>query len=340
MNTVENATGYSEATESARLARVPLSHMSIEVGHFYMNDLTNGEDRIRTQFRRIVPLVGAYTEIAKSEYGPRARVSTCFLIDDYFRSDTNPGEILRKLLGIADECGLRIDYLAREAGCFEVPVAGPEGVSVSRIPLADMVRSRIVPEPYEGTNGRRPPTMESGWLCNGKRANEGDSGQAMHEEAYTPPEELGRREHSIFLDVEMWSRRTKVNGRADGHTKWSCPYLASIWQLLRLGMLRMQGAPIVEPQPWGPGDEWPDNWWDMPAVLQLNPKAKPFAAYRSISLLPKRYLKIEAAVQLILDHIQLDDDVVDQIVSRGREEGITLPRKVTDRIGHVLLDGV
>ncbi|MGN2636263.1 SCO2522 family protein [Nocardia takedensis] len=337
---MENAPGYSEATEHVRTSAVPLSHVSIEVGHFYMHDLTNGVDRIKAQFRRIVPLVAAFTESAKAEYGPNPRVSTCFLIDDYFRTDTKPAEILGRLLDAAAETGLRIDYLAREAGCWEVPAVVQAGVLKSpEIKLAELVRGRIVAEPEEGTNGRRPPTAESGWLCNGKRANDSRPGQAMHpDEPYEPPEEFGRREHSIFLDVEMWATVLK-NRRTEVGTKWSCPYLASIWQLLRLGMLRYEGRPIAEPQPWVLGSRWPDNWWEMPTVLQLEPRAKPFAAYQSLSILPQRYVGIEHAVRVILDHVQLDDEVVDQIVGRGRDEGLTVPRKVTERLGHMLLAG-
>lgn len=325
-----------------RVARVPLSHVSIEVGHFYMNDLGNGEDRIKAQFRRIAPLVAAFTASAQAEFGPRARVSTCFLVDDYFRHDTDPGEILGKLLHAAGECGVTIDYLAREAGCWETPAALPGASSEQRLQLAEMVAARIVAEPPEGSTGRRPPTAESGWLCNGRRASDDEPGQAMHHRTYEPPEELGRREHSIFLDVQMWSKHTKkVNGQNEVHTKWSCPFLASIWQLLRLGMLRYEGAAIVEPKLWKPGDGWPQQWWEMPAVVQLNPRAKPFAAYRSLSLLPQRYLGIEHSVRVILDHIDLDDEVVDQIVGRGLEEEVPVmvSRKVTERLCHVLLDG-
>ncbi|WP_406265051.1 SCO2522 family protein [Nocardia sp. NBC_00881] len=331
--------GYSEATERTRIAQVPLSHLSIEVGHFYMNDLNNGEERIRAQFRKVAPLVTAFTAAAKAEFGPRARVSTCFLIDDYFRHDTDPSEILGQLLGAAAHCGVTIDYLAREAGCWETP-SGSTGER--RIQLAEMVAARIVAEPPEGSTGRRPPTAESGWLCNGRRASDDEPGQAMHRLPYEPPEEFGRREHSIFLDVQMWTKQTKkVNGRAEVHTKWSCPFLASIWQLLRLGMLRYDGEPVVDPQLWRPEDGWPQHWWEMPAVVKLNPQAKPFAAYRSLSLLPQRYLGIEHAVRVILDHIDLEEEVVDQVIARGTDEDVPImvPRKVTERISHLLLDG-
>ncbi|WP_216908050.1 SCO2522 family protein [Nocardia noduli] len=337
---MEHAPGYTEATEHARVSAVPLSHLSIEVGHFYMHDLTAGPGPIKAQFRRIAPLVRALTEIAEDDFGENPRVSTCFLIDDYFRRDTVPERILDDLLGAADECGLRIDYLAREAGCWEVPAVVRDGVvRTPAIALAEHVRGRIVQEPQVGHNGTRPPASESGWLCNGKRESGGKPGQSMHaDEPYEYPEEFGRREHSIFLDVEMWNLERTRRGAETG-TKWSCPYLASIWQLLRLGLLRYDGRPAVEPQPWSRDSPRHDSWWEMPSIIQLNPAAKPFAAYRSLSILPQRYVGIEYAVRVIMDHIRLDAEVVDQVVERGAREGITVPRRAAERLSHHLLPG-
>lgn len=336
--TVEHAPGYTEATEHARVSALPLSHLSIEVGHFYMDDLTEGVGRIRAQFRRIAPLVRALTDAAEYDFGPNPRVSTCFLIDDYFRRDTVPARILGDLLDTAEECGLRIDYLAREAGCWEVPEVVRNGVvRIPRIELAEHVRGMIVPEPPMGHNGTRPPVDESGWLCNGTRGTIDEPGQAMHpDEPYEFPEEFGRREHSIFLDVEMWNRERRR--RSEIGVKYSCPYLASIWQLVRLGMLRYEGRPVIEPQPWS-GEAWDDSWWDMPSVVQLNPSAKPFAAYQSLSILPQRYVGIEHAVRTILDHIKLDDEVVDQVVARGELEGVSVSRRAAERLSHYLLPG-
>ncbi|MET7769693.1 SCO2522 family protein [Nocardia sp. NPDC005366] len=334
---MDHIAGYSEATtEQARVSSVPLSHLSIEVGHFSMRELTSGVDRIRAQFRRVAPMVEALTTRAENEFGPRARVSTCFLIDDYSHGDTRPADVLEDVLTVARECGLTIDYLAREAGCWEVPEVVRDAVVLTpRIELAEMVRGRIVAEPEPGDNGRRPPTSVSGWLCNGKRAAGGDSGQAMHpDEPYEPPKEFGSREHSIFLDVELWRR-------AEGVMMWSAPYLSAIWQLLRLGVLRYEGRPVVEPQLCTVGGPWPEGWSEMPAVLQLDSRAQPFTAYHSFSILPLRSLGVEAAVRMILDHIHLDEEVVDQVVCRGEAEGVAVSRRVAERISHhhFLTDG-
>ncbi|MBF6339174.1 hypothetical protein IU450_25240 [Nocardia abscessus] len=330
--------GYSEATEQPRIASVPLSHLSIEVGHFYINDITSDIERVGAEFRRIVPLVSAFIESAKVQFGPNARVSTCYLIDDYFQPDTDPSVILAKLLDAAEENGLVIDYLARESGCWRA-AKFVDGVAFGEpIPVAEMVAARIVAEPAPPSTGRRPPTAESGWLCNGRRSSEDERGQAMRQRNYQPPEEFGRREHSIFLDVELWSRHV-----VDGVTvrRWSCPFLAAVWHLLRLGMLRYHGDAVVDPQPWRREDLTPRRWQDIPPVVQLNPSAAPFAAYKTLSMLPKRYIGIEHAVRLVLDHLDLDDDVVEQIITRGAEEvpPVPVPREVSERLSHLLLDG-
>ncbi|WP_207386904.1 SCO2522 family protein [Frankia sp. Cppng1_Ct_nod] len=327
MTTLE-VVAYSEASNQDNVRGMPLSHLSIEVGHFYMEDLLNGEERIRHQFQRLAPWV---TAAEKTVAADRPRISTCFLIDDYFYNSTNPKEILRKLITIGDECGVPIDYIAREAGCCVA-----DGV-----PLAELVAARLLPEPAPGTNGSRPPTHQSGWLCNGERSPETGTDQAMHTRPWEPPQEFGKRDHSIFLDVELWK---EIEDRVDGETMiqrtWSCPFLASIWHLLRLGMLRHFGEPVAQPhRVILETDEIPETWTELPAVMQVNPRAAPFSAYRSVSILPQRYLPIENAIKLILSHLSLDEPVTGQVIERGAREGLKIPRKVIDRISHVFIEG-
>lgn len=328
---------YIEAAAETKLDQIPLSHLSIEVGHIYMDDLINGVEQIRAQFRRVAPRVRAHTELAREEYGPTARVSTCFLIDDYFGAPSKPTDLIDQLLAVAQECDLRIDYLAREAACAIAPTyRDGEYVAGADMDLAAMVSECIVVEPDIESNGRRPPTVETGWLCNGRRSTANQPTQAMRVERYRPPEEFGCREHSVFLDVQLWSENAAVDGCS---ARWSCPYLAAIWLLLRLGMLRFDRKAVIEPVRWSEDRAWPQRWRELPAVIQLNPHAKPFAAYRALSILPQRYVGVEHAVRVILDHIALDEGVIEQTVARAAAEGITLPRLAPERIGHLLLDG-
>jgi hypothetical protein len=325
-----DSTTYSEATDQDRVRGIPLSHLSIEVGHFSMEDLLNGAERIRAQLQRVVPWSTAAATSVATRGGVSPRLSTCFLVDDYFRSDTNPADILDKLIPIATECGVSIDYLAREAGCCVA----------DDVPLAELTAARLLPEPTPGTTGSRPPTQESGWLCNGVRSPESDPGQAMRTQKWQPPQELGKRNHSIFLDVELWKEADKrAKGEVVTSRKWSCSFLASVWQLLRLGMLRHYGAAVAQPYPWPPGAKWPEHWDDLPAVIRLNPHAAPFAAYRTVSILPHSYLPIEHAVRVILGHLSLDDAVIGQVVEREAGEGLRVSSSVIDRVSYVFIEG-
>lgn len=314
-----------------------MSHVSIEVGHFFVSELRDSTEKIAAQFQRIAPLLEAFTELARQEFADaaggasRVRVSTCFLLDDYSQNDADPRQLVPKLLGIAEECGVRIDYLGSEAGCDKhLRRLHPE----PRIPLARMVADSIVAEPAPGSTGRRPPAAESGWLSNGERSSDHESGYAM-EVTYRPPMEFAARNHSIFLDVEMWRDHRETN-----EMLWSCPFLASVWQLLRLGMLRYEGKAVVDAEYWDPGREWPARWEEFPSVIRLQERAAPFAAFRSLSLLPQRYVGIEHAVHTILDHVELDPAVVGLITRRAREQGIVLTGDVTDRLAHFFLSTV
>ncbi|MFF2553654.1 SCO2522 family protein [Nocardia sp. NPDC058058] len=326
---------YRESSEESAVARLPMAHLSIEVGHFSLDEIVYETDKIRAEFRRAVPLVRAFTESARVEFGPEARVSTCYLADDYFQTDHKPAEVLDRLLGVAADAGLTIDYLARESGCHEAPAYSGGVVVGEPVPVAAMVAARLIAQPEEENtaNGRRPPTTESGWLCNGRREVAGRTRSAMHREEYRHPQEHGAREHSIFIDVELWK------DSVDKPRRWSCPFLAAVWQLLRLGMLRYEGAPVAEPQPWPDGRDWPATWQDLPPVVRLEAGAAPFTAYRTMSMLPKRYLPIEHAVRVILDHIAIDDTVAARVIAQGGAEDVAVPAKVVERVGHLLLEG-
>jgi hypothetical protein len=159
---------------------------------------------------------------------------------------------------------------------------------------------------------------------------------------WTPPSQNSAREHSIFLDVELWS---------DGETgrRWSCPMLAAVWQLLRLGVLRDQGRRIGTPKPIadvepvehghtpaGPGRSLPDKWADMPPIVQLNPDAAPFPAYRTLSVMSPEFIEVEHAVRLICSAVMPDSGAAEAITAAAEREHLTLPDAVVDRIGYIL----
>jgi hypothetical protein len=219
----------------------------------------------------------------------------------------------------AREAGLEIDYLARESGC-----ADADGVALARL-----VEDRLVADPPPDTNGSRPPVAEVGWLCNGQRSPASRAAEAMDAiPQWMPPIQNAARRHSIFLDVELWDWDEKI-----GRRTWSCPFLAAVWQLLRLGMIRHDGEDVAAAQQWE--GAFPNDWAELPAVTQLNPAAAPFSAYRTLSILSVRFLPIEHAVRTILSQIAVDRDVLGQVMTRSQGEGIELPLELVDRIDYV-----
>jgi hypothetical protein len=309
---------FREASAERRVQSLPLSHLSIELGHLYFEDFAAGLDSLRDHFARVAPWAHAAREIAaRGLAGRTPRISTCFLIDDYFGPSEPPAKVIPDLLAAAQAAGLEIDYLARESGCAEA-----DGV-----PLARLVEERIVADPPPDTTGSRPPPTETGWLCNGQRSPVAVADAAMAAiQRWTPPAQNAATRHSVFVDVELWDERR-------GERIWSCAFLAAVWQLLRLGLLRHHGAPVASAQQWD--EEMPADWARLPAVIRVNPAAAPFSAYRALSILEGRFLVTEHAVRTILSQIAVDPMVVAQVLERARGEGLTLSPEPVRRIDYV-----
>jgi hypothetical protein len=321
---------FRETSAEPRTESVPFSHLSLELGHLYMEDFAEGPSRLRRHFAAVRPWVdAARTGLAALPSGKRPRISTCFLIDDYFSRLSTPAELIPPLLEAAAEAGLTIDYLARESGCA---VADP--AHRDRAELAESVLHRLVESPPPGSNGFRPPVSRTGWLTNGRRAPSQRTSAALDATGvvWQPPSETDARGHSVFMDVELW------NGPEDDRT-WSCAFLASVWQLVRLGLLRDNGRAVLTPTPWD-DREFPAEWDALPPVLRLNPKAAPFTAYVTCSVLPARFLPVEHAVRVILDQVQVEAEVLRQVAERSAAEGVEVPAGVVDRTSYVFPPGL
>lgn len=119
---------------------------------------------------------------------------------------------------------------------------------------------------------------------------------------------------------------------------WSCALLASVWQLVRLGLLRRHGAVVARPQRFDPAATLPPDWTTMPPVLQLNPDAEPFTAYQTCSVLRSPLLPVEHAVRTILSQIAVDADLLDELRHRSVAEGIELPQRIVDRIAYIFVN--
>lgn len=309
---------HGEAAGLRRVSSVALSHLSIELGHLYMEDFDADAPPLATHFQKITPWVAAATQAYATPARGRPRVSTCFLVDDYFAQSHSPVEIIPAVRDAAAEAGLRIDYLARESGCAEA-----DGIELARL-----VEDRLVVDPPVGTNGSRPPVTETGWLSNGVRSPATGAEAMQAASGWRPPVQNAARNHSVFLDVELWN--------TDGEQRqWSCAFLAAVWQLIRLGVLRYDGEPVTTaPEP---PSRWPTAWSELPAVIRLNPDASPFSAYRTVSMLTGRFLPTEHAVRTIVSQVEIIPEVRAQIGSRSAAEGFELPAEVVDRISYVFL---
>jgi hypothetical protein len=311
----ELKTAFLETSADYKVESLPLSHVSVEVGHLYMEDFLDGERAVRRAFATAAPWARtAQTPQAIGCDKKSIRVSTCFLIDDYFSRFASPASVIPMVLAAAEREGVEIDYLARESAC-----ADANGMSSAALTLGSLVT-----EPVPGTTGGRPPLTETGWLTNGQRSPSTSRGEAMAKRTpWQPPQESARRRHSIFVDVELWDER-------DGQRTWSCPMLAAVWQLIRLGLLRDQGRPVVTPQ------DWTDSRFpDLPAVIRLKPKAAAFTAYTTLSVLSPRFLPVELAVRTILSQFACDDDILGEATNRASRDAMPLPDELVDRIRYV-----
>lgn len=311
---------FLESTADFKLESVPLSHVSVEVGHLYMEDFADGEGAVRRAFAVAAPWVrtAQTPQAIGCESKKQVRVSTCFLIDDYFSRFSSPAAVIPMVLAAAGQEGLEIDYLARESAC-----AAADGASPARLTLGSLVT-----EPVPGTTGGRPPLIETGWLTNGQRSPSTSRGEAMSKRTpWRPPRESARRRHSIFVDVELWDEH-------NGQRTWSCPMLAAVWQLIRLGLLRDQGSPVVTPEDWT-DPRFPDSWDDLPPVIRLNSGAAAFAAYTTLSVLSPRFLPVELAVRTILSQFATDRAVLTEVVGRAERDAMPLPAELVDRIRYV-----
>ncbi|GAA2892822.1 hypothetical protein Acy02nite_40150 [Actinoplanes cyaneus] len=332
---MRDGTGFSESTADTRVEKTPLSHLSVELGHFYAPDLELDEHFFIEHFRRIGVWFAAARSAAENANLRAPRISTCVLIDDYFGLPEPPVALIPKLVAAARKAGLEIDYLVRESGCANnvagvarnpaEPETGPPGLS-----LAELVEARLVEDPPPNTTAARPPVSHTGWLCNGQRSPATETHEAMKRPtAWRPPAENAAVNHSIFADIELW--REEADGRL-----WSCAMLAAVWQLLRLGLLRDNGRSVAVPHP--PPPDLPDNWSALPMVLRINDRAAPFNAYRAMTVCAPLFLPIENAVRTILQQVAVDPAVLGQVSDRAKGEGISLPLEVVDRIEYLFVD--
>ncbi|MFJ3304063.1 SCO2522 family protein [Streptomyces sp. NPDC086549] len=307
---------FRETSAEPRTRSVPLAHVSLEVGHLYAEDFEAGPERLRGHFERARPWIEAVRS-SVAALTARPRISTCFLVDDYFTPFSSPDRVLPVLLAEAERAGVGIDYLARESAC-----AVADGT-----PVAEQTAERLVESPVPGSDGSRPPARQTGWLANGERSPAAPAEAMAPVPAWRPPAETAARRHSVFTDVELWDER-------DGRRTWSCPFLAAVWQLARLGLLRAHGGPVPRARDRG-ADPFPDQWAALPPLTRLDPDAAPFSAYLTWSVLSSRFLPVEHAVRVVLDQLAVDPGALRQVAERSARERVPVPESVAERASYV-----
>jgi hypothetical protein len=311
----KRATVYRESAAERSAPSVGLSHVSLELGHLYMEDLqvADSESRLAEYFSSVSLWVKAIESMGR--WGTtNPRISTCFLIDDYFSRLDEPGVIINKVVRAASKSGLQIDYIARESSCAEFGATH----------LAQQVFDSIVPEALPGANGSRPTVKESGWLANGRRSYDPAAAPAMTDEAWRSPEQTAANRHSIFMDVQI---------RDD---LWSCSFLASVWQLLRLGLLRPDEQKLTKPEK--VSGDYPTDWSELPPVIKLTDTKNAFCAYRSFSILPTRFMEVEMAARTVLHQVGVDPLIMEDLNERALKESIALPPDILDRIDYAFIN--
>ena len=162
----------------------------------------------------------------------------------------------------------------------------------------------------------------------------------MEAHTWEAPLEYGRINHSIYVDVEMWRDGAEPGAdREDvlNRRQYSCPFLAAVWQLVRLGLLRKDGVPALEVTDFD--GTWKSEWSQFPDIMRVNPNAAPFYAYESLSIMPQNFLPIETAVRTIVDHFQVQQDVMAKLDRRAQQENIAVPAVISQRMSHHFLPG-
>lgn len=311
---------FQENSARPRTQQVPYAHLSVELDHLYMEDLVGGAD-LTARMARVRPFYEAIVaSLSQERPGIKPRISTCVMIDDYFSSLISPAEVLPRLRAAAAAADLRIDYLARESACAQIGGISP----------AELAVQHLVPVPAAGEDGSRPPTLETGWLSNGRRTPAQTRRSMQPIRQWEPPVEANARRHSVFVDVELWDP-------PEGDRTWACALLAAVWQLLRLGLLRDDGRAPAVPERLDESAGLPDTWAQLPAVLQLEDTAMPFAAYKTYSILDRRFFLVESAVQVILGQVAPHPEALASLVERSKHEGLGVVDDILGRVGYVML---
>jgi hypothetical protein len=205
------------------------------------------------------------------------------LIDDYYGAAGSPSDAIPAILRAAADVGIRIDYLARESGCARV----------GSVPLAQLLDAAL-----RNTSGESARSSGGGLRVLDRFESSHGIGQVKVRHVDPAPAQARR------------CPRTTGRARTEWTFNWSCSFLAAIWQLLRLDELDGLADGVGRPSPWSPTDRHLE-WSDLPPIIRLNREAAPFAAERTLSVLPASYLPVELKVHEFLRRV---DPALDRLL--------------------------
>ena len=285
--------------------------LSIEIGHLYPSDHKREGTGVSTSAwikQRMDAGAAAALPIAERYRARKRTVSTVVMIDDYtpIPDDcVSVEELIEAVQEYAESSPLDIDFIAFEGAMAET---------------AEEFYALLVPPPADNTGTDHDAAHhDPRWVTNGQTARESAASPRSPNIGLRPKEPPQRtfpggppRLHTVYMQIELFS------DSGNGERRWSCPFLAAWWQLMRLGMLRDDHGEVVVP----------------PGTIPISADA-PFPAKRTLTVLAPDYLEVEASVRNILSQVAVPAEY-----QQALRDGPEVPDAVEHlkRLSYVFLD--
>lgn len=282
--------------------------VSFEVAHLYLGDraieqtIERYADAARTW---ALPIVSQMREDGDT-------VSVVVFLDDYTdtKGEIHPADQVReRVVAALQERGLKVDYVALESECAK---------------SAHILATCIEPAPVQGdgsvTRNAKQVAFTDGHFVH----YFGHSVRAAG--AIAEYYGMGPRSFEQRTDIGL---RVRLHGETGGD--FTCPAVAAWWQLIRLGALLGVSETRAEEEGYKLSqiEGAPHGTW-------ARPKAAPFIAKRTVTLLPPAYIGVEHAVQVLLDNAGLPERLQKSLGITARGEKIAAAPR--DRISYLFAD--
>ncbi len=283
-----------------------LSDISIELPHYYIHQVDERPDLIKTALLTAKEMVMPLIDLVEKSGGT---FSTVAMIDDYFLRDEAKDKakmIADTYRDVCEEISLPCHHIVYESACANT---------------ADKLLAFIseAPRPGAGSRGGIKDQLNPArdWLSNGDalrltyktdEARMGRQWLAQETEQIAP-----KHNHSIFLDIQLFD--TSSAGK-----RYACPTLAAWWQLIRLGV-----------------DKDENGDFHSPAHTESTNDAPPLFAKRTLTFLPPDLIEVEHAVSCIIRNLSIPPRLTKHL--KNKRVKMHLDNKpVADRIAYVIMD--